>query len=171
VDSMSNWALKFIRWGAGLTVLGLVTGYFPLGHYLMLGAIPSCPSAPVHGHTILLSFVGMTLFGLTYRALPAWIAGEPPLRLVRWHFWLAVVGVLGVVANGTIGYSIIGAIDSGFYYAAAGPAALRNLWFAIDGLFLTIYAAGCIVFLYVVKSKTRYAPAPVAGSMSRTQPL
>jgi hypothetical protein len=33
---MDNWALKFIRWGMGLTVLGLITGYFPLGHYYIV---------------------------------------------------------------------------------------------------------------------------------------
>ena len=65
MDTINNCALKFIRWGMGLTVLGLITGYFPLGHYLMKDALPSCPTAPVHGHTILLSFVGMTMVNPT----------------------------------------------------------------------------------------------------------
>jgi hypothetical protein len=155
---MANWALKFVRWGMGLSVLGLVTGYFPLGHYLMMGAIPSCPSAPIHGHTILLSFVGMTLFGLVYRALPSWMTGEPPIQLVRLHFWLTAVGVIGVCVNGTFGYLLIAMFRPDFYYAGAAPAA-RNLWFAIDGAFLTMYAAGCIVFLYIVVRKTSYTAA------------
>jgi hypothetical protein len=160
MDSMNNWALKFIRWGMGLTILGLVTGYFPLGHYLMKDALPSCPSAPVHGHTILLSFVGMTIFGLVYRALPAWMHdGAPPIALVRLHFWLAVIGVLGVSMNGTIGYEVLGAFQPDFYYAGAAAQNVRNLWFAIDGTFLTSYAAGCVVFLYIVVKKTTYAPA------------
>jgi cbb3-type cytochrome oxidase subunit 1 len=166
VDTMSNWALKFIRWGMGLTVLGLVTGYFPLGHYLMGGAIPSCPSAPIHGHTILLSFVGMTVFGLAYRALPAWMTGEPPIRLVRSHFWLAAIGVIGVCLNGTIGYEALTLMEPEFYYAAPGPATARNLWFAIDGLFLTMYAAGCLVFLYIVVKKTAYQTAALGASQS-----
>ena len=159
VDSMNNWALKFLRWGMGLTVLGLVTGYFPLGHYLMMGAIPSCPSAPIHGHTILLSFVGMTLFGLAYRALPAWMHGEPPLRLIALHFWLTAIGVIGVCINGTIGYEIIGTFRPDFYYVGAEAEAARNLWFALDGACLTIYGAGCIVFLYIVMKKTSYTAA------------
>jgi len=157
VDSMNNWALKFVRWGMGLTVVGLITGYFPLGHYLMLGAIPSCPSAPVHGHTILLSFVGMTMFGLAYRAIPAWMTGEPPVGLVGAHFWLATIGVIGVCINGTIGYELLGLLQPNFYYTGGGEAAIRNLWFAIDGVFLTVYGAGCIVFLYIVMKKTAYA--------------
>jgi cbb3-type cytochrome oxidase subunit 1 len=160
VDSMNNWSLRFIRWGVGLAVLGLVTGYIPLGHYLMKDALPSCPTAPVHGHTILLSFVGMTMFGLVYRALPAWMpGGEPPLGMVRAHFWLAVIGVLGVSINGTIGYEALGMFQPDFYYAGAAAQNVRNLWFAIDGAFLTLYAAGCVVFLYLVVNKTAYARA------------
>ncbi len=160
MDSMNNWALKFVRWGMGLSVLGIVTGYFPLGHYLMKDALPSCPTAPVHGHTILLSFVGMTMFGLAYRALPAWMGkSDPPLRLIRLHFWLTVIGVLGVSVNGTIGYEILGAFQPDFYYIGAEAQSVRNLWFAIDGAFLTLYAAGCIVFVYIVMKKTAYVPA------------
>jgi cbb3-type cytochrome oxidase subunit 1 len=162
VDSMNNWALKFIRWGMGLTVLGLVTGYFPLAHYLMLGAIPSCPSAPVHGHTVLLSFVGMTMFGLAYRMLPGWMEGEPPLRLVGLHFWLAAVGVIGVCVNGTIGYELLGLLQPDFYYNGAAAQTVRNAWFAIDGVFLTVYGSGCIIFLYIVMKKTSYAAARMA---------
>jgi hypothetical protein len=163
VDSMNYWALKFVRWGMGLTVLGLVTGYFPLGHYLMKDALPSCPTAPVHGHTILLSFVGMTMFGLVYRALPAWMQDvEPPLALIRSHFWLTVVGVLGVCLNGTIGYEALGALQPDFYYAGPDAQGVRNLWFSIDGAFLTLYAAGCLVFLYIVVGKTSYARAAAA---------
>ena len=155
---MDNWALKFIRWGMGLAILGLITGYVPLGHYLMMGAIPSCPVAPVHGHTILLSFVGMTMFGLAYRALPAWMRdSEPPLSLVRLHFWLAALGVIGVCINGTIGYEVLGMlVQPEFYYLGSQGQSVRNLWFAIDGVFLTTYAAGCIVFLYIVMTRTEY---------------
>ena len=171
MDSMNNWALKFVRWGMGLSILGLITGYFPLGHYLMKDALPSCPTAPVHGHTILLSFVGMTMFGLAYRALPSWMAGsEPPTGLVRAHFWLAVTGIIGVVFNGTMGYEILGLVQPGFYYVGETGQAVRNLWFAIDGVFLTLYAGGCVIFLYILMTRTAYAPAAEALT-EPTRPL
>jgi cbb3-type cytochrome oxidase subunit 1 len=170
---MDNWALKFVRWGMGLAVLGLVTGYVPLGHYLMMGAIPSCPAAPVHGHTILLSFVGMTMFGLAYRALPAWMPnGKPPLRLVGFHFWLTTIGVLGVCINGTIGYEVLGIlVHPEFYYLGSQGQSVRNLWFAIDGVFLTSYAAGCVVFLYIVMTKTAYSSAATTSEAQANQAL
>ncbi len=166
MTSMNDWALRFIRWGMGLTLLGLVTGYFPLFHYLMKDSLPSCPTAPVHGHTILLSFVGMPIFGLLYGALPSWMNGAaPPLGLVRAHFWLAVAGIIGVCLNGTIVYEVLGHAQDEFYYTGTEGQAVRNLWFAIDGAFLTLYGIGCVVLLYVFMTRTAYGPA--ARTMSR----
>ena len=158
---MNNWALKFVRWGMGLAAVGLVTGYVPLGHYLLDDAIPSCPTAPVHGHVILLSFVGMTMFGLAYRALPEWLGGSAaPLGLVRAHFWLSVVAIVGVWINGTIVYEVFSHyVQPGFYYNEAAGQTVRNLWFGIDGAFLTLYGLGCVIFLYILMTKTAYAPA------------
>jgi hypothetical protein len=158
--SISDWALKFVRWGFGLSIFGLITGYFPLGHYLMKDSLPSCPTAPVHGHTILLSFVGMVIFGLVYRALPDWMSGaEAPLGLIRLHFTLAVTGTIGVAVNGTIGYELLKMAAPEFYYLGSETQAARNLWFAIDGLFLTMYGAGCAILLYIVMTRTAYARA------------
>jgi hypothetical protein len=156
MSSMDAWSLRFVRWGMGLTVLGLVTGYFPLGHYLMKDSLPSCPTAPVHGHTILLSFVGMPIFGLLYRALPGWMTGrEVPVRLIQTHFWLAVVGTAGVAVNGTLVYEILThAFEPGFYYLGTQTQTVRNVWFALDGLFLTLYGVGCAILLYILATKT-----------------
>ncbi|HEX6161547.1 MAG TPA: hypothetical protein VF111_15330, partial [Thermoanaerobaculia bacterium] len=159
MTSMDAWALRFIRWGMGLSVAGLITGYIPLGHYLMKDSLPSCPAAPVHGHTILLSFVGMSIFGLLYRAMPAWMGSEePPLRLIRLHFRLAVTGIIGVCVNGTIGYELLAMFADSFYYAGPSTQGVRNLWFGIDGAFLTLYAAGCGILLFILMTRTAYGP-------------
>ncbi len=152
---MDNLALRFIRWGTGLLILGLATGYGPLGHYLMGGAIPSCPAAPVHGHTILLGWVGMTIFGLVYRVLPHWANGKPPaLGVARAHFYFSVVGVLGNLANGGFGYAILSLLYPGFYYEP--DMAILRLWFSISGIFLSLYGLGCVLFLWVVLRSTAY---------------
>lgn len=158
MSSINDWSLRFVRWGMGLAVLGLLTGYVPLGHYLMKDSLPSCPAAPVHGHTILLAFVGMSVFGLLYRALPGWSEGVVvPIAPVRAHFWLAVVGTLGTCINGTIGYEFLAVfIQPHFYYLGPAGQNVRNLWFAVDGLFLTIYGVGCLIFLYVLATTTAY---------------
>jgi cbb3-type cytochrome oxidase subunit 1 len=172
MHSLNNWALRFVRWGMGLTILGLVIGYVPLGHYLLKDALPSCPTAPIHGHVILLSFVGMPLFGLLYLALPTWMENTgPPLGLVRLHFWLAVVGTIGVSINGTLGYELLThSVVPDFYYAGPQAQAVRNLWFAIDGAFLTLYGAGCVILFYVVMKKTAYSATARASELALTVP-
>jgi len=156
---MDNLALRFIRWSAGLLVLGLLTGYGPLGHYLMGGVKVACPWAPIHGHVALLGWLGMAVFGLVYKALPNWANGAPPsLGLPTAHFYACVVAVLGILANGIIGYRVLDFFFDGFYCEPEKRA--LNLWLSVDGVFLSLYAVGCIFFLTVVLRSTRYAPRP-----------
>ena len=154
---MNEYSLKFIRYGLGLSVFGLLVGYFPLAHYLMSDSTPSCPSAPIHGHLILLSFVGMSIIGLLYKALPGWLGdGEPPLRLIKLHFWLAVIGVIGVMLNGTIGYEVLNHFfQQGFYYLEEEGQFIRNIWFSIDGVFLSLYGIGIAIQLYIFLKYTK----------------
>lgn len=143
-------------------VLGLLTGYGPLGHYLMGGVKIACPWAPVHGHVALLGWLGMAVFGLVYKALPSWGNGaSPSLKIARAHFCACVVGVLGVYANGIFGYRILGRFSPGFYYKPDTP--VLNLWLTIDGAFLSLYGLGCVLFLLAVLSSTRYAPRETAS--------
>ena len=158
MDTGGNCALRFVRWGMGLTVLGLISGFFPLGHYLLDDAIPSCPSAPIHGHVILLSFVGMPMFGLIYQVMPAWMETPTlPIALLRLHFRLAVAGIIGVLVNGAIVYEVIGhVVQPGFYYNGPDGQFARNIWFGLDGAFLTLYGIGCLIFLRIVMTRTSY---------------
>lgn len=159
---MRNLGLRFVRWGAGFLMLGLLTGYGPLGHYLMGGVKVACPWAPVHGHVASLGWIGMTLFGLVYRALPEWGGDRfSTLRVARWHFVLCVVGVLGVWANGLIGYRVIDALSDGFYYVP--DTRMLNLWLSIDGAFLSIFGLGCVLFLVIVMRTTTYTAEQAAS--------
>ena len=156
---MRNLALRFIRWATGLLLLGLLTGYGPLAHYLLGGVEQACPAAPIHGHVALLGWVGMTLFGLVYHALPQWSNGRPPaLGLAKAHFYLCVSAVLGVWINGIVGYSILGAISPGFYYVP--DTKILNLWLSLDGVFLSLYGLGCVLFLVAIIRSTSYAEEP-----------
>jgi len=157
MTEMENIGLRFVRWGAGLLMLGLLTGYGPLGHYLRGGVAHACPWAPVHGHVTTLGWMGMTLFGLVYRAVPAWANGATPaVRLAQAHFTVCVIAVLGVFANGIIGYRILDAIVDGFYYTPV--TSMLNLWLSIDGIFLSLYGVGSLLFLSALLRSTGYAP-------------
>lgn len=110
----ARWRVAVSTTDGGLLMLGLLTGYGPLGHYLSGGVAHACPWAPVHGHVATLGWMGMTRFGLVYRAVPSWANGATPaLRLAHAHFIVCVIAVLGVFANGIIGYRILDAIVDG----------------------------------------------------------
>jgi len=163
---MENLALRFIRWSASFLVLGLLTGYGPLGHYLHGGVEVACPWAPTHGHVALLGWVGMTIFGLVYQALPRWANGRTPeLRLAKLHFYLCVSSVLGVFTNGILGYRVLDLISPDFHYIPNKP--MLNLWLSIDGSFLTLYGLGCVLFLVVVVRSTSYAEASKVSETDR----
>jgi cbb3-type cytochrome oxidase subunit 1 len=163
MNDFENIGLRFVRWGAGFLILGLLTGYGPLGHYLMGGVQQACPWAPVHGHVATLGWMGMTLFGLVYRAIPAWSRGATPAyRLARAHFVVCAIAVVGVFGNGIVGYRILDALVDGFYYQPV--TSMLNLWLSIDGLFLSLYGVGCVMFLAVLLKSTRYSAIVPAES-------
>jgi heme/copper-type cytochrome/quinol oxidase subunit 1 len=157
---MENLSLRFVRWGTGLMILGLLTGYGPLGHYLSSGVEHACPWAPVHGHTALLGWIGMTIFGLVYRAIPSWSNGRTTeFKLGSIQFYLSVIAVLGVYANGIFGYRILDRISPDFFYIPNKET--LNLWLTIDGIFLSLYGVGCLLFLVVLMKSTAYKPKDV----------
>jgi hypothetical protein len=58
------------------------------------------------------------------------------------------------------GYEVLSMlVQPSFYSLAAEGEAVRNLWLGIDGAFLTLYGAGCVISLCVLMKKTAYAPA------------
>ena len=95
----------------------------------MKDSLPSCPAAPVHGHVILLSFVGMSVFGLLYRGLLGWMSSNDlPWGLIRAHFIMTVIGVMGICLNGTLGYEVLALfVQPHFYYIAGEGQTVRNL--------------------------------------------
>jgi hypothetical protein len=92
---------------------------------------------------------------LVYQALPGW--GTPGLlapKLAAAHFWLSLISVLGVWANGIMGYRIINRLSPGFYYKP--DVEKLRIWLSIDGAFLTLFGIGCVLFLLVVFANVRY---------------
>lgn len=146
---MDRIALRFVKWGTAFLVLGLLSGYGPLAHYLHGGVEVACPWAPIHGHVALLGWMGMTLFGLVYRALPRLGTPKPNApKLANLHLWIAGLGVLGVWGNGLFGYRLLDHLSPSFYYLPETET--LNLWLSIDGAFLTVYAIGCTLLMVVV---------------------
>jgi hypothetical protein len=152
---MKRISLKFVKWGTGLLVIGLLTGYGPLAHYLHGGVKVRCPWAPIHAHAVLLGWIGLTIFGLVYRALPEWgTPGPKAVKLAQAQLWISIVSVLGIYANGIFGYRLLNRISPAFYYKP--DTRTLNLWLSIDGAFLTLYGVGCVLFMMVLFGNVKY---------------
>ncbi len=59
---------------------------------------------PGHAHLGLYGFFTMILFGAMYYIIPRLVGWEwPSATMIRWHFWLAAIGILMMVGALTIG--------------------------------------------------------------------
>lgn len=71
-------------------VMGALYLLVGIGFGMYMGASGDHTLAPLHAHINLLGFVLMTVFGLSYRLLPALAGGWMP----KAHFWLHQAGAL-----------------------------------------------------------------------------
>lgn len=78
-----NISRLFLVIGSLYLLVGIILGMY-------MGSIEDFTLAPVHAHINLLGFTLMTVFGITYRVIPA-LAGNV---LARAHFWLHQLGGL-----------------------------------------------------------------------------
>lgn len=92
-------------WGAivgGIPVLRMYVDTAPHGHLILLA----------HGHINLLGWVEMAIFGSIYYFIPRLVARPIyRLRLVKVHFWMHNVGLLGMVGLFTLA-GVIGGYHS-----------------------------------------------------------
>lgn len=81
-----NISRNFMLIGALFLLIGIAMGMF-------MGGSGDHTFAPVHAHINLVGFTLMTIFGLTYRLIPAMASG----MLARVHFWLHALGTTVMV--------------------------------------------------------------------------
>ena len=89
-----NVARSFAIGGVLFLILGIFLG-------MHMGASGDHSLMPVHAHINLLGFTLMTIFGLTYRLVPA-MGGN---GMARAHFWLHAIGTLTLVCMIFLKYS------------------------------------------------------------------
>ncbi len=145
-------ALRFVV--AGIIAYVIVT---------LLGALNAIPSMNAVLHftdyttgTLLLSLLGffsMTLFGAVYYIMPrlvdvSWLS--PPL--IRWHFWLAVVGISLMVFSMTLGGMIEGIAlnDPAISFINVLSYAAPWRWLVVCSWILVFLSGLCFVRLMVM---------------------
>jgi len=114
-----------------------------------------------HSHLGLYAFFTMMMFGAMYYITPRLVGWEwPSANLIRWHFWLAAIGILVMVGALTLGGIIQGLAlyDPAVNFMNSMHFASPFLWVrSISGLLLTaahvIFAVHFVMMLLQMGSK------------------
>lgn len=102
---------RFFRTAVIYALFGMAGGIY-------MAASHDHSQMPAHAHWLLLGWVSMFLYGVFYKLFPA-----ASRTLAAWHWWIANIGLLTMVAGIVIIYS--GAPDRGEPFASIG--ALINI--------------------------------------------
>ncbi len=160
---MSKITVAFIRAAMIYFVLAMLLGI----RMSWTGA--AYPSIPMHVHFNLLGWMSMMIYGVAYHILPRF-SGQPlwSERLSTWHFYLANIGLIGMV----FGWLIIGSAGGGGYilYIFSLIEGVSILFFAVN-MFKTVKAAPPVPPRPPVRPKPKppVKAAPAAAAAAETK--
>src|SRR5262245_38037368 len=143
---------KYIRWGLGLFLFGLVIGYGPWLHY-MHGALEEvqptflknvtlwfgCPWT-LPSYVAQLGGLGMMAIGLCYLAFARDGAMPTVNGAERIGPALCALGVLAEFLLGYLGYFVVNAIWPSFYYVPIQAG--KWTWLGVQGASIAVYVIG-----------------------------
>lgn len=125
---MDKYPKMFIRWAIIYLLIGTITGFL-----MGLDLINRSIFRFAHIHINLLGFMAMIVCGIAYHILPRFNAR--PLRwpgLVNYHFYLANIGVIGMVSSHTITIATGLSIFSMIFYLTSGIMVLSIIFFVAN---------------------------------------
>jgi hypothetical protein len=143
---------KYIRWGFGLFIFGLVIGFVPMAHY-MHGSFETVGEAFLKNVTlwwgcawtlaVYVAQVGslaMIVIGLCYVVLAREGAMTSVMGGARMAPALCAGGIIAEFVAGFAGYYAVLAVRPNFYYAPVRAGIL--VWLGLQGVCIAIYIAG-----------------------------
>lgn len=137
VDALNRLAFRFLRCALAYFAVGVT-----LGGLMFLGLV-SLPMF-VHVHLNLFGFVLMLVFGMVFKLVPPMFVrrqGLFSLRMARAQFWLANLGLIGMVVT----YALPVRQESRAVWAVAGGSAMAAVaacYLFIINVYLTLRGAG-----------------------------
>lgn len=137
VDAINRIAFRFVRCALAYFLAGVTLGGL---RFLGLVSVPVF----VHAHLNLFGFLLMLVFGMVYKLVPPMFArrqGLYSLRMARWQFWLANLGLVGMVVL----YALPLRQESRAIWVAAGASALAAVaacYLFVINVWLTLRGAG-----------------------------
>jgi len=152
-STTSGLGVRFIEWGLGLGLFGVLISFGIIGHYVRgaqydtgheflhnVGLWFACPWT-LSVYAIQLGSVGMVVLGLLYVVLgnrdPA--ASQPGTA----ELWWCVVALIGIFCTGYVGYFVVDAIWPEFYYKPVPRG--KDVWLLAQAACMACYFIGLIL--------------------------
>src|SRR5450631_772178 len=141
---------KFIHWGLSLFVVGFLTGYIPILHYIFGGQAGNieplflknmtlwwgCP-AILAELTLKSGGLGMTAIGLCYLAAARQGAASKVSGHERIAYTLCTYGLIAELVTAAVGYVVCNYFWPNFYFEPVQAG--KNVWLAIQGLSIAVF--------------------------------
>jgi hypothetical protein len=144
---------KFIQWGLSLFIVGFLTGYIPILHYIVGGQAGNveplflknmtlwwgCPGILAE-LTLKTGSLGMIAIGLCYLAANRQGTSSSISSNERIAPVLCACGLIAELVTAGAGYAICVYIWGNFYFGATEPG--KSVWIGAQGLSIAVYVIG-----------------------------
>jgi hypothetical protein len=156
----------FIQWGLGLFIIGFLTGFIPILHYIP-GAVAGdvgpaflknvtlwwgCP-AVLAELTLKTGGLGMVAVGLCYQAAARQGASPALSSHERIAPTLCAYGLIAELVSAGVGYAAFNAIWPNFYFEPVQAG--KNLWLVLQGLSILVFVVGLFYAVAGVRRASR----------------
>jgi hypothetical protein len=149
-DETTILGVRFIRWGLGLFIFGLLLGYGTLGHYFRAGVFPNNVtlwSGTLAAYTVQVGSLGMVAIGAVYWLLPGDKLETESLDYTA--LWLCVAGLIAIFLTGYVGHFVVNAIWPSLYDTP-------NVWLIAQGLSVALYLIGVVLAYLSIRHVTDF---------------
>src|SRR5262249_49784862 len=152
---MARLGVRFIQWGLGLGVFGILIGFGIIGHYIK-GAQYEIGHEFLHNvvlwfacpwtlsvYAIQLGSLGMIVFGLTYLVVGRMDAAESDVGSGSAELWWCVAALIGIFCTGYAGYFVVDVFWPEFYYKPVKAG--KDVWLLAQLACIVCYFIGAIL--------------------------
>jgi hypothetical protein len=160
VDETTILGVRFIRWGLGLFIFGLIFGFGLLGYYfhgtIESGMLSESDARWLNYPWTLATYIlqvgglGMVAIGAVYWLLPG---DKLEIESVDYTaLWLCIVGLIATFLTSYVGYFVANAIWPSFFYKPVTQGV--NAWIASQALGVALYLFGVVLAFFSIRHVT-----------------
>jgi hypothetical protein len=156
VDDTTILGVRFVRWGLGLFIFGLIFGFGLLGYYFHGTAFAENGAQWLNYPWTFATYVlqvgglGMVAIGTVYWLLPGNKLETEWMDYTA--LWLCIVGLIATFLTSYVGYFVANAIWPSFFYKPITQG--LNAWIGFQAASLVLYLFGAVLACFSIRHVT-----------------